>query len=866
MGVALLNPALQPRFVNHLTNAALVDARAGGAFVVTAQQSIISMGLYDPVTGLPLATTVWGYGVNAPVATDPHHPGNGSAGYGGPTILTRTNVPIQVKWANALPTDLPGGHLLPLDTSIHMAHTGHGGAEPMDHALIPTVVHLHGGHVAASSDGHPDAWVTQDPLVKGTPDQLEYYTYDNSQEASTLWYHDHAMGFTRLNLFAGLAGTYVIEDQNRLNLIAAGALPTTLGVFDTVLMVQDKSFKADGELYFPGGAPDDPIPGTYDPATGVWETVADGLPPDYLERGGAYPTTLPEYFGDFILVNGQAWPHAHVEQADYLYRLVNGSDSRFYVLQLDNANVKVTLIGADGGLMPTARVIMDGDGVQEMGEQIVLAPGDRLELLFNFSNVPVGGVATLLNVGPAFEPFKGLNPDGSLNIAAAATIDDSTGQIMQFKVRDNLAAANEFHSNIVDGAVLNAAYVAKMEASAVRARKLALFEGEDEFGRIHPLLGLAEDSVDINGKPIKAGPLSWEMPITEAPKLGDTEVWEVFNYTEDAHPVHLHLVQYQVLGRFKISEFDLDGDGYLNDLGEQIPLYPEDLGNQDTIWVGPGEALKIISTWDRPGEFVWHCHILSHEDHTMMRPLQVINTINGTARADRLTGTDDIDEITGGRGNDVIDAGADNDRFVATIRDGNDRYYGGLGSDTLDLSAITAATKVTLNSSAAANSWGGASGDQIGSDRLYSIENVLGGAGNDEIIGNGEQNLLSGGRGRDVINGRGGDDTIVGGLGNDRLTGGAGSDTFIYFREAGENAFNLGRDVITDFDATSPTHDVLMLDNRMFASFADMLAANAIVQVGRNVVITYDHNNTITLTGVQLADLAANAPDVFGFG
>jgi spore coat protein A, manganese oxidase len=866
--VKLLDPNAQPKFVNHLSKAPIVDARTGGSLVITAQQSVTKLGLYDPLTGLPMETVVWGYGTEAPSSTDPHHPGMGTAGYGGPTLLTSANVPVQVKWANALPTDLPGGHLLPLDMSIHMAHTGHGAAGPTGHTLIPTVVHLHGGHVAASSDGHPDAWVTQDPTVKGTPDQLEYYTYDNSQEASTLWYHDHAMGYTRLNLFAGLAGTYVIEDQNRLNLIASGALPATLGAFDTVLLIQDKSFTEDGQLYFPGGAPDDPIPGTYDPLTDTYETVADGLPPNYLELGGTYPTALPEYYGDFILVNGQAWPHAHVEQSDYLYRMVNGSDSRFYVLRLDNANVKVTLVGVDGGLLPTAKVIMDGDGIDEAGEQIVFAPGDRLELLFDFSGLGVGESAQLLNVGPRMEPFKGMNPDGTLYIAEAATAADSTGAIMEFTTRDRVAVADEFHSTIVDGTVLNAAYVAKDEDSAARTRKLALFEGEDQFGRIHPLLGLAEDSFDIYGRPIKAGPLSWEEPITEAPKLGDTEVWEVFNYTEDAHPVHLHLVQYQLLGRYKISDVDLDGDGYLNDLGEAIPLYPEDLGNQDTVWVGPGEALKIISTWDRPGEFVWHCHILSHEDHTMMRPLQVINTVDGTNAGEQLAGTDDIDQLTGGRGNDTIRAGGDNDRFVATHRDGNDRYYGDLGNDTLDLSAITQTVSVQLQGAPHRNQAadpGEASGNQIGSDKLYSIENVIGGSGHDSITGNFEANFLAGGAGRDVIRGLGGDDLILGGMGNDRMTGGAGADTFMFFREAGTNVFNFGRDVITDFDVASLTHDVLKIDNRLFASFDDMVLSNAIVQRGRDVVITYDADNTITLMGVSLAALTANAAADFMF-
>jgi spore coat protein A, manganese oxidase len=858
MTVTLLDPASQTKFVNHLSTPTVIDARSGGTYVITAQQSQASMGLYDPVTGAPLLTTVWGYGTDAPTSSDPHHSGMGTAGYGGPTILVRAGVPIQVKWANALPTDLEGGHLLPLDTSIHMAHVGHGGSTNPHHSLIPTVVHLHGGHVAASSDGHPDAWITQDPSVVGTATQPVYYTYDNSQEAATLWYHDHSMGYTRLNLYAGLAGTYIIEDQNKLNLIAAGVLPETLGAFDTPLMIQDKSFTADGQLYFPGANPDDPIPGTYDPTTGTWETVADGLPPDYIERGGTYPTTLPEFFGDFILVNGQAWPHTHVEQSDYVFHLVNGSDSRFYVLQLSDANVQVTLVGGDGGLMPTAKVIMDGDGIQEQGEQLVLAPGDRLDLMFDFSNMDVGDAIQLLNVGPAFEPFKGLNLDGTLNIATAATTEDSTGQIMEFRVRDNLAFADEFHSTIADGMVLNPNFAHINEDAAVRTRKLGLFEGEDQWGRIHPLLGLAEDSVDINGQPLKAGPLSWEMPITEAPKLGDTEVWEVFNNTEDAHPVHLHLVQYQVLGRYRISDTDLDGDGYLNDLGEALPLYPEDLGNQDTVWVGPGEVLRVIATWDRPGDYVWHCHILSHEDHTMMRPITVINTVDGTKRSETLYGSDDVDSINAGRGNDTVYAGGDDDLIVASNKDGNDRYHGGAGSDTLDLTAIAKVVEVKLGSKSNPE-LGSAEGEQIGEDRLYSIENVLSGSGNDQIDGNSADNFLSGGAGRDKITGGAGNDRIMGGLGNDRMTGGEGSDTFLFYRELGSTTINFGHDVITDFRTTGPNHDLLEIDNRIFESFDQMMATGAIVQRGQNVMINYDQQNSITLQGVSLSALQLNA-------
>jgi Ca2+-binding RTX toxin-like protein len=127
----------------------------------------------------------------------------------------------------------------------------------------------------------------------------------------------------------------------------------------------------------------------------------------------------------------------------------------------------------------------------------------------------------------------------------------------------------------------------------------------------------------------------------------------------------------------------------VNDIGGALQLRPEDTGWQDTVWVGPGEALKIIEKFDLPGDYVWHCHILSHENNEMMRPLHVINTINGTDKKETLTGTDDIDSITAGKGNDIVNAGAGDDRFIAEKNDGNDTYNGAPGTDRHDMSKIT---------------------------------------------------------------------------------------------------------------------------------------------------------------------------------
>jgi spore coat protein A, manganese oxidase len=647
--VQLLDTSTVVRFSNHLSKPVIIDARLGGNYTLQAVQTQVDMGLglIDPITGLEILTTVYAYQLidafTGTLIMSGHTHGTGT-GIFNPTFLTSTGVPIKVTWMNMLP--MTGGHLLPNDPSIML---GMNMGTAMDPNMLPIVVHLHGAHVASIYDGFPTATITQMDLNMPMAQAMSMsntvtYTYDNSQSSAMIWYHDHSLGLTRLNVYAGLEGSYMIEDQNRLDLIAAGVLPATLGTYDTSLLIADRSFTADGQLYFPGAAITDPLPGTFDPLTGLYATVADVLPPNYVELGGGFPTAVPEYYGDFILVNGEAWPHAHVAQGDMMFDFVNGSDSRFYTLKLDNANVKVTLVGVDGGLLEHAITIMDGDGIDEAGEQIIFAPGDRLQLMIDFSNLAVGEKVHLLNTGAAYEPFKGVDANGNLRPGSdidadgnaidvpvvAATPTDAVGQIMEFKVTN---AITPWHSTITDGTLLNDHYMHLDESMASVTRKLGIFELEDQFGRIMPIIGTAEARADYLGVE-HVGALGWDQPVTELVQLGATEVWEFFNTTADAHPMHVHLGEYQVLGRYHISDVDLNGDGLMNDLGDLIDtradlegiqnLYAEDMGNQDTVWVGPGEALKVIMTFDRPGDYVWHCHILSHEDHDMMRPIKVL--------------------------------------------------------------------------------------------------------------------------------------------------------------------------------------------------------------------------------------------------
>ena len=657
-----------PDYSNSLADPFVIDARSGGNYVMRAVQADLDVGLglgatpmwvyelVDATTGEVVGSVPGMVTENADIAN-----WTGTGIYN-PTFLTSSYVPINVTWANDLPI---GDHLLPYDTSIlaHMAGMmadpmGMGGmAPPSTNPLydiasgglnvggenmpydadgnftVPIVTHLHGAHIPSIYDGWPEG--------TAIPGQQTTYEYDNSQPGALLWYHDHSLGMTRLNVYSGLAGMYMVEDDNRLALVEAGVLPDTLGTFDQEMVIQDKAYNSDGTLYYPA-FPTDVLPGTPD-------TVADVLPADYEAMGGMYPTAVPEFFGNTILVNNTAWPSMKVGQGEVMLDLLNGSDSRFYNLQFDNPNVKVTLVGTDGSLLEKPIEIMDGDGVQEAGEMLTFAPADRLQLMVDFSNVADGEQVQMINTGAAYEPFKGLNPDGTLagGVQAADPTVDPVGNVMAFNVD---GTADAFHSTMTADTVLNPDMPVIIEADASVVRKLGIYEYSDMYGRIMPIVGTAEETVDQDGNTVAPGGLGWMEPATEVVQLGPdgsaTEVWEFFNVSADAHPIHLHQIQYQVLGRYALTEAtgtgDTNGDGvvldgeaqYNNDFGALLDtradidgvqnLRPEDMGEQDTVWVGPGEGLKIAMTFDRPGDFVWHCHILSHEDHDMMRPIKVV--------------------------------------------------------------------------------------------------------------------------------------------------------------------------------------------------------------------------------------------------
>lgn len=550
----LLSPASQQKFVHPLPVPAAIDVTGGPTTLsMSMGQFEQDLGLRDPLTGEVLYTTVWGY--------------NGQ--YPGPTIVAKEGVPLQVYWHNHLTDDgtatgTPLPHLLPVDPSLHWALRH---VENWERAGVPLVTHLHGGHTESASDGLPEAWYTPNfeltghDYVKGYPGAPYYY--DNSQEAATIWYHDHALGITRLNVYAGLAGFYLLTDAREQQLQAEHKLPAA--PYDLGLAIQDRMFTTDGKLYYPA-MPE--VPGSPD------------------------PSHMPEFFGDFILVNGKTWPVLEVEPRQYRLRLLNGSDSRFYNLffsDVKNKSLQFLQIGSDNGLLP--RPIAH--------EQLLLSPGERMDVVVDFSDPALWG-QTIVIRNNARSPYPFGAPVNPRN----------EGQIMAIKVNKPLDIA--YPLTQVPASLRPAL---PQPPPVTHTRQLILFEGLDEYGRLEPMLGTLAD-----------GPLRYDMSITENPALNATEVWEIYNLTPDAHPIHLHLVSFQVLNtqKFKADYNEETGEVYSVQLIGQ-PKHPgsgQD-GRKDTYPIMPGEMARFIATFDREGLYVWHCHILSHEDHDMMRPYYV---------------------------------------------------------------------------------------------------------------------------------------------------------------------------------------------------------------------------------------------------
>ncbi|MHC4320131.1 MAG: multicopper oxidase domain-containing protein [Planctomycetota bacterium] len=454
------------------------------------------------------ATTVWGY--HDGFAAQPSTPG--------PLIEARTGNPVTVNWINDI-----------RDSSSGLLRTNHYLQQSSDDLACihgaqneaATVVHLHGGHVPAVFDGYPES-----TFLPGAP--AEQYDYPNSQQAAPLWFHDHALGITRLNVYMGLAGLYLLRDavEDAINLPA--------GEFEIPLVLQDRRFNPDGTLFYP-------------------------------------PTWQDHFFGDKVMVNGKVWPFLNVKKGKYRFRLLNGSGSRVYTLSLNppSGTLTFTVIGNEGGLLE-----QPANGVGSL----TIGPGERYEVVVDFASFATNDEILLENSAPA--PF----PNGTVDLT----------QVMKFVVTNQAGDTDPVPNPLRTIERLQ-------EGDAGITRDLELKKsGLDACGR----------SVwEING-------LHWD-DVTEVLELGSTEIWRFINDSGVSHPMHMHLVFFQILDR----------DGFTRGAGGEIipngaPQSPplEESGWKDTAMVGPNEILRVIARFeDYTGLYAYHCHILEHEDHEMMR-------------------------------------------------------------------------------------------------------------------------------------------------------------------------------------------------------------------------------------------------------
>jgi len=586
--------------------------------------------------GLP-ATTVWGYGAVRSASR------RGLLLHNAPSLTIEANWkrPVRVKWINEL-VDASGNylpHLLPVDPTLHWANPPGGatgrdtrptfGSTPGPYTgPVPIVTHVHGAvGVGDESDGYAEAWylpaagnIPANYATEGTwydffagkaaakfgaawGPGFATFQYPNANRASTIWYHDHALGMTRLNVYAGPAGFYIIrggpagdaavlDSRTNMPAVLPGPAPKENDMFppnktyyEIPIAIQDRSFNADGSLFYPDSRE------FFDDATAI--------NPGYIPDTDLSPIWNPEFFGNMIMVNGNTWPFQTVEQRRYRFRFLNGCDSRFLILDFSNIpGVEVWQIGNEGGFL-SAPV-----NITAMGNQLLMGLAERADIIVDFTNVPQGSYV-LGNVGPD-EPFGGF--------PTPASDPNTTGQVMEFRVGPAVALDPTTPPQFL---VLPG--ITPLPAESV-TRPLALLEMMSMYwdGPAEAMLG----NVDGSGNAVHK---MWAEPISENPAVGATEVWEFYNFTADAHPMHVHEVVFEVVNREALVLDPNTGEPVqpVQLSGVQRPPEAWESGFKDTVTAYPGEVTRIRAKFNTPGQFVWHCHIVSHEDNEMMRPYRI---------------------------------------------------------------------------------------------------------------------------------------------------------------------------------------------------------------------------------------------------
>jgi len=605
-------------------------------------------------------TYLWGYKVdNRPIF---------SPGY---TVEAFRNRPTTVTYVNNLP--FPAHSRLELlltdDQTLHWAdplHRGMSYTKVPYKGPIPVSVHLHGGETPSAFDGTPNQWFTRNglhgkgyaTLVPIAPNSA-VYRYPNPQEAATLFFHDHALGITRLNIYAGLVAGYLVRDQYDTGL-PDNPLGLPSGPQEVELIVQDKQFDTNGQLLFPDGCP----------------SGLAGPPP----HPDVHPYWIPQFVGDVITVNGKSWPYFNVEPRRYRFRFVNGANARAFRMYLEDAETKepgptMWQIGTDGGLLDYP-VQLD-----KTKNALFLASAERADVIVDFSEF-AGRRFTLMN-DYAPPPFP---------------LVETASVVMRFNVNLPLSSPDATYNPANGGSLrggrnqpppivrlanpLTGTLAAGVKLAAKRQLVLVSFNApeKDTAKPLEVLVnntkwdGLIEGThTPVSGS--RPGTMKQGIWLTELPAVGATEVWEIINLSGGSHPMHIHLIQFQVLNR---QEFELEkyrneyasqfpGGEYIGASGsplpynvpnedgaiggnpavsrylegEVIPPAANEAGWKDTVFAPSGVVTRLVARWTplevpvnavKPGQnlysfdptvgpgYVWHCHIIDHEDNEMMRP------------------------------------------------------------------------------------------------------------------------------------------------------------------------------------------------------------------------------------------------------
>jgi FtsP/CotA-like multicopper oxidase with cupredoxin domain len=680
--------------------------------IAASTAQVAAGGLAIPCVGdaFPM-TTLWGYGNPADSAT-----------FNNPafTIEVTKDTMATVKWINDL-TD-GNGNYLPhiiqdaagnpiIDQTLHWAAPNQdcrngvpgvdtdcrGASDQPYTGPIPMVVHVHGAHVGPGSDGYPESWWLPNGAAGGidctnvagypaTPDTADDFDcngtffesaeggdtlnalgqgyaidmYPNDQPTTTLWYHDHVLGITRLNVYAASAGFYLIRDADDGETgLVSGVLPgpapaagedpngdpvVRAKIREIPIAIQPKSFNADGSQYYPAAR-------AFFEGLGLGDTFADntGVNMPFLPQGTSdiAPVWNPEAFFNTMVVNGSTWPVYEVAPERYRLRFVNAADSRFLNLSLftlkKNGNkddeIPFYQIGSDQSLLPQvvqietgfATPLVTGAPLPKNPSQkikgtfkeqaLLIGPAERADVIVDFTGLPDGTIVRMFNDAPD-APFGGF-PDVPAD-------PDTTGQVMQFVINSTLANPAGDPSTPVNLLALdpNPGGVPRLGVSNA-TRDLALLEEESALlcvtvdaktgvidlvpGSLPPLcagggvpFGPKEAVLGVAGS-LGGQVQLWDDPIAQNPQVDATETWELWNWSADGHPIHLHLVKFEVVNREIIG-------------GAVRPPEPWEAGYKDTVIAYPGEITRVKAMFDIPGLYVWHCHILSHEDNEMMVP------------------------------------------------------------------------------------------------------------------------------------------------------------------------------------------------------------------------------------------------------